>query len=211
MKITSLTILLGIAIFALAGCGGAANSNSNATSNANKTAGNIANAIMNGATPNANASNSNANASNTMGGMTAPKEFMNEAAMGGMAEVALANLAMKKSQDKEVKDFAAKMITDHGKANTELKELAAKKTVTLPTDVGAEHKATMEKLEKLSGAEFDKEYVAAMVKDHEKDVSLFKTQSESGTDADAKAFAAKTLPTLQMHLTMIKDIQGKMK
>jgi putative membrane protein len=68
-----------------------------------------------------------------------------------------------------------------------------------------------DRMSKLSGAEFDREYVNAMVEDHEKDVNLFRMQSESGTDADAKAFAAKTLPTLQMHLKMIQGIQSKMK
>jgi putative membrane protein len=136
---------------------------------------------------------------------------MTEAAKGGMAEVELGKLAVGKAQNPEVKRFAQQMIADHTRANNELKTLAGKKSVTLPTDVGAEHKATMDKLSKLSGAEFDKEYVRAMVEDHEKDVKEFQTQSATSTDADVKAFAAKTLPTLQSHLTMIKGIQGKMK
>jgi len=143
--------------------------------------------------------------------MTAPDGFMTEAAKGGMAEVELSRVATTKSQNAEVKKFANQMIQDHTNANTELKQLAGKKTVTLPTDLDAEHKALKDKLSGLSGAEFDREYVNAMVADHEKSVNLFKTQADGGTDADAKAFAAKTLPKLQAHLDMIKGMQGKMK
>jgi putative membrane protein len=142
--------------------------------------------------------------------MTMPDAFMTEAAKGGMAEVELSRLATTKSKNAEVKKFAQQMIQDHTNANTELKQLAGKKNVTLPTELDAEHKAEKDKLSGLSGAEFDKEYVNAMVADHEKSVSLFKTQANNGTDADAKAFAAKTLPKLQGHLDMIKAMQGKM-
>ena len=103
------------------------------------------------------------------------------------------------------------MIQDHTNANAELKALATKKTVTLPTDLDAEHKALKDKLQGLSGAEFDKAYTAAMVSDHEKTVDLFEAQAGSGSDADAKAFAAKTLPKLKMHLEMIENINGKLK
>jgi putative membrane protein len=136
---------------------------------------------------------------------------MTEAAKGGMAEVQLSTLATTKAQNADVKKFAQQMIQDHTNANAELKQLAGKKNVTLPTDLDAEHKALKDKLSGLSGAEFDKEYVNAMVADHEKSVNLFKTQADGGTDAEAKAFAAKTLPKLQGHLDMVKGMQGKMK
>lgn len=212
MKKISLTVLLSLTVFGLAGCSGSAtNSNGNANTNVNRAMGNVANSILNGATPNSNTTTSNTNMSNSTSSATAPEGFMTEAAKGGMAEVELGKLAVTKAQDPAVKQFAQQMVADHTRANNELKTVAGKKTVTLPTDVGAEHKATMDKLSKLSGAEFDKEYVNEMVKDHEKDVALFQSQADGGTDADTKAFAAKTLPTLKMHLEMIKGIQGKMK
>jgi len=139
------------------------------------------------------------------------KKFMNEAAQGGMAEVKLGELASQKAASADVKAFGTKMVQDHSNANTELKSVAAKKGVTLPADVNAEQKAMYDKLSKLSGAEFDKEYVKGMVADHEKDVAEFKKQSTAAKDADLKAFATKTLPTLESHLSMIKGIQGKMK
>jgi putative membrane protein len=143
--------------------------------------------------------------------MSGDNEFLTEAAQGGMAEVELGKLASTKSQNAEVKKFAEMMVTDHSKANNELKELAAKKNFSLPTEVSAKHKSLMDKLNGLSGAAFDKAYVEAMVDDHEEDTEAFKDESEDGKDADVKAWAGKTLPTLQKHLEMIKAIQSKMK
>jgi len=203
-----------LATMGFAGCSGDDSSTRGTNTNAKMNT-TVSNANSNQAVVvNSNANmmtNSNMNASNSMSSTTAPEGFMTEAAKGGMAEVELSRLATTKAQNADVKKFAQKMIEDHTNANAELKQLAGKKTVTLPTELDAAHKATKDKLAGLSGAEFDKEYVNAMVTDHEKAVSLFKTQSETGTDADAKAFAAKTLPKLQMHLDMIKGIQGKMK
>jgi putative membrane protein len=155
--------------------------------------------------------NSNMSMSNSMSGMTAPNSFMTEAAKGGIAEVELSRVATTKAQNAEVKKFAQQMIQDHTNANAELKQLAGKKNITLPTELDAEHKALKDRLSSLSGAEFDKAYINAMVSDHEKTVNLFKTQADGGTDAETRAFAAKTLPKLQGHLDMVKGIQGKMK
>ncbi len=136
--------------------------------------------------------------------------FMNDAAPGGMAEVELGKMAASKAQNAEVKAFGQKMVDDHSKANDELKQIAAQKKVMLPPDVLPAHKQLMEKLSKLSGADFDKEYVAAMVEAHEKDVAAFENVSKTAADADVKAFATKTLPTLKMHLEMIKAMADKM-
>ena len=136
--------------------------------------------------------------------------FVSEAGEGGMAEVQLASLAVTRSQNPDVKDFGKRMIDDHSKANDELKPIAASKSMTLPKEIGANEKALYDKLSKLSGAEFDKEYVKAMVEDHEKDVKTFQNQAQNGTDPEIKAFAAKTLPILQEHLQMIQNIKAKM-
>ena len=136
--------------------------------------------------------------------------FMNEAAPGGMAEVELGNLAAQKAQSPVVKTFGQLMAKDHSKANEELKQLAAQKKVTLTPGVLPTHKELMDKLSKASGADFDMEYVKAMVAAHEKDVAAFENVSKTAADADVKAFAAKTLPTLKMHLDMIKNMADKM-
>ncbi len=136
--------------------------------------------------------------------------FMNDAAPGSKAEVEMGRMAAKQAKSSEVKQFAARMITDHTKAGDELKQLAQQKKVMLPLEVNPAHKETMAKLSKLNGAEFDRAYVMAMVADHLKDVAAFESVAKGAVDADVKAFAAKTLPTLKEHLQMIRDIAGKM-
>jgi putative membrane protein len=137
--------------------------------------------------------------------------FWNEAAQSGMAEVMLSNLALQKSQNEQVRTFAQQMVTDHTAANSELTSLASTKNVTLPTDVDSKHRSAMDKLNGMSGTDFDKAYMKQMVKDHEAAVKLFQRQADRGDDADAKAFAAKTLPTLQGHLQMARNMNDSMK
>ena len=132
----------------------------------------------------------------------ADRAFVTEAAMGGMAEVELGQLASGKAESGTVKHFAQRMVTDHGKVNDELKTLAQNKNISLPADSGAKHKATKDRLAKLSGAAFDKAYMQEMLADHRKDVGEFQKQSRTAKDPDVKAWAAKTLPTLEEHLQL---------
>lgn len=216
MKILSATVLLSLTVLGSASCSSddssARGSNANTSARINAVAAN-ANAVNSNAATVVNSNTANANGSvvSSTGNMTAPEGFMTEAAKGVMAEVELSRLETTKSQNAEVKKYANQMIQDHTNANAELKQLAGKKGVALPTDLDAEHKGIKDKLSSLSGAYFDKEYVSAMVADHEKSVNLFKAQADGGTDADAKSFAAKTLPKLQMHLDMVKGMQSNMK
>jgi putative membrane protein len=139
------------------------------------------------------------------------KKFMMEAAMGGKAEVAMARLALERSSSDAVKQYAQKMIDDHTKAGEELMEVASMKGITLPMEPDAKHKALMAKMQQMSGAEFDSMYIKmAGVKDHEKMEKLFMSESTKGKDADAKGFAAKTLPTVQMHLSMARQMMTSM-
>jgi putative membrane protein len=138
------------------------------------------------------------------------KEFVTKAGMGGLFEVQAGNLALQKATGADVKTFAQRMVTDHGNANAELAQLATTKGVALPAELAGDHKATLDHLSSLSGAEFDKMYMQHMVEDHNKDVGEFDKASTSATDADLKAWAGKTLPTLKEHQTMAKDIASKM-
>jgi putative membrane protein len=130
--------------------------------------------------------------------------FVKEAAMGGMAEVELGKLAAEKASNADVKKFGQRMVDDHSKANDELKMIAGAKNVTLPSALDAKHKATVDRLSKLSGDAFDRAYMRDMVADHVQDVAAFKRESQAGKDADVKAFASKTLPTLEDHLKMAR-------
>jgi len=136
---------------------------------------------------------------------SADQQFMMKAAQGGLAEVEMGKLAKDHASSQNVKDFGQNMVDDHSKANDELKDLASKKNVTLPTDVDAKDKATMDRLSALNGAAFDKAYMRHMVSDHKKDISEFQKEASSGSDTDVKSWASKTLPTLQHHLQMAED------
>ena len=137
--------------------------------------------------------------------------FAMKAAQGGMTEVQLGQLAADKGTSQEVKDFGSKMVADHGKANDELKSIASSKGITLPDKLDAKHQAMVDKMNGFSDAAFDNSYVAAMVAAHKEDNALFSKEASSGQDADIKAFAAKTDEIVKMHLSMIQDIQSKMK
>jgi putative membrane protein len=139
-------------------------------------------------------------------GVMSDHGFVKEAAIGGMAEVALGQLASTKATNEKVKAFAQRMVADHSKANDELKNLASSKNLTMPASVDAKHKATQDRLAKLSGVAFDLAYVSDMLADHRKDVAAFKHEATAATDTDVKQFAAKTLPTLEEHLKMIEDL-----
>jgi putative membrane protein len=139
------------------------------------------------------------------------QEFVNKAAQGGMAEVVLGQMASSKGTSPDVKNFGNRMVSDHGKANDELKQLAQTKGVTLPADIDDESKKMSDKLSTLSGKDFDKAYISGMVDDHEKDVKEFEKASKDAKDPDLKAWATKTLPTLQDHLKMAKEAKSKLK
>jgi putative membrane protein len=126
------------------------------------------------------------------------------AAQGGMAEVKMGQLAASKGSSDFVKQFGQKMVDDHSKANDQLKAVAAKDNMTLPTDLNAKDQAEYDKLSKLSGSAFDKEYERTMLADHKIDVAAFKKESMSGKNPDLKSFAGDTLPTLQEHLHIIE-------
>ena len=137
--------------------------------------------------------------------------FVMSAARGGMAEVKLGQLALQKASSADVKQFAQHMVDDHSKANESLIALAQRKNIKLSGDMGEENQKVYNKLEKLSGAKFDKAYMKHMVEDHEKDVKEFEEASKDKSKADdIRAWAKETLPTLRNHLQMAKDIEKKL-
>jgi len=136
--------------------------------------------------------------------------FMNDAALGGMAEVEFSKLAKDRALNPRVQHFAEMMINDHGAANNDLKAIAREKNVTLPDNLG-KHQEHLEDLSKKNGAEFDKAYMKMMVSDHKDVVEAFEKCAENGTDPDVKTFASQKLPTLRMHLDSAKAINQSLK
>jgi putative membrane protein len=132
--------------------------------------------------------------------------FVMDAAHAGMAEVELGKLATQKASKDEVKKFGQRMVDDHSKAGDELKSIAQGKNMTWPTEVDAKHKAVADRLTKLSGDAFDRAYMQEMVEGHRKVAAMVRTESTSGKDPEIKAWAAKTLPTVQEHLKEAQDI-----
>lgn len=141
--------------------------------------------------------------------MNMKTEFVREAADISMAEVQLANLAIQKASSQAVKDFAQQMLEDHSTANDQLKDLATGENITIPSAVSSDAQDNIDKLNKLSGTEFDKEYMDQMVKDHEKSVSDFEEASQNVSDPELKAWVDQTLPKLRNHLDMAQSIQRR--
>ena len=140
--------------------------------------------------------------------LAADETFVMKAAKGGMAEVELGKLAVDKGSNDAVKKFGQRMADDHSKANDELAVLVKSKNITLPTEIGPEEKTLRDRLMKLSGPAFDQAYMKAMVSDHVKDIAEFRTESRTGKDPEVKAWAAKTLPTLEEHLKLAREANG---
>ena len=144
-------------------------------------------------------SDSNSNKAKASTLSSADKAFIKDAAKGGMMEVAMGRVAEKNASDNEVKNFGARMVKDHSKANENLKVIAKEENVEWPA-------------EKEAGKwKSDKDYMDAMVKDHEKDLAAFEKEAKDGSDPKVKSFADKTAKTVREHLQMAKEIDTKLK
>jgi len=143
--------------------------------------------------------------------LTAPeKEFLANAARGGMLEVQLGNMAAQKASSNDVKQFGEQMATDHSQLGQKLQQLASNLGFSLPSDLKPEQQNLVSRLEKLTGKAFDSAYIKEMVSDHAKDVSEFERAVSQASNADIKQFASGALPTLRDHLKMAREIAGKL-
>ena len=166
---------------------------------------------------NGNANNQTGNTNqnrndNTGGGMAGMSQqdhkWIMETAMGGLKEVELGRIAAQQGTSDAIKQYGQRMVDDHTKANAELMALATSKGMTLPTELDEKTRADVTKLTAMTGASFDRAYARMMVNDHRKKVDNFEKQSQRGRDPDLKAFATKTLPTVQEHLQMARALPG---
>lgn len=152
-------------------------------------------------------------AQSTAGGAAKPASadvaFMKQAAENGHAEVESSRLALQKSSDAQVKRFAQMMVDDHQRAGAELKALATSKGVEVPDQPSMMQRAKLKLLSASDGAEFSRSYMESMgVEAHKETIELFQKAAKGAEDADVKAFASKTLPTLQKHLSMAQELHG---
>jgi putative membrane protein len=137
------------------------------------------------------------------------KSFVTDAGEAGMAEVKEGLMTVGKTSNTDVQKFGKRMDKDHSKANEELRKIARSKEVEFPTSPSLVQQAKAKLLDGKSGADFDKAYASDAVSDHKDAVKLFAKEAKEGDDADLKAFAAKTLPTLKMHLKMAEELEAK--
>jgi putative membrane protein len=201
--IWGLALLLGCGLWAFAGGELRGQQNSNQNSNSNSNTANSNTSENQNANTRANRNTGATGEQAGTGGLSSQdRDFLMDAAMGGLIEVELGRRAVQQGASDAVKQFGQRMADDHSKANAELMTLATSKGITLPTEIDAKHRGQIRKIANSTGAEFDRAYSKLMLSDHKKDVSAFEKQSTKGTDADIKAFATSTLPTLKEHLQM---------
>jgi putative membrane protein len=134
--------------------------------------------------------------------------FIRNATEANMAEIKLGQLAQEKAQAPEVKNVAKRIVEDHTKAQDELKQIAQQESINLPTDISHKDALTYDRLSKLSGPQFDREYTQEMIKDHQKDISEFKRAEASVKNPASKEYAQRELPTLQAHLELAQHAQA---
>src|ERR1051326_4599712 len=204
-----LAVLVAFGLLAVGGRAGIRADGQN--SNQNSNTGNM-NRSQNRNANRSNRNSSNANATGEQTGMATltshDRDFIMDAAMGGLEEVELGRVAAQQGTSEAVKTFGQRMVDDHSKANQELMTLAQSKGITLPTTLDEKHRTEVTKLSAKTGADFDRAYSKMMLSDHTKDVSEFEKESTKGTDPDLKAFASKTLPTLHEHLQLARTLPG---
>jgi putative membrane protein len=138
-------------------------------------------------------------------------EYAVNAADGGMFEVQLGQLAANNGSTPGVKQLGQMMVTDHSKANEELKALAATKNISLPVVISDKLQKKYDDCANKSGVDFDKAYASAMVSAHKDDIDLFKKEADKGKDSELKAFAGGKLPVLNHHLEMAKSTEEALK
>ena len=138
----------------------------------------------------------------------ADRTFVTEAAQGGMMEVQMGKLAQQQGQSDGVKQFGKRLEEDHAKANDELKAIAQKLGVDVPASLDKKHQAKVDKMSKVKAQDFDRQFAKAMVDDHQKDVKQFRQQADKGKNPELKQFASKTVPTLEEHLKIARELAG---
>ncbi|HXH07553.1 MAG TPA: DUF4142 domain-containing protein [Vicinamibacterales bacterium] len=138
------------------------------------------------------------------------RDFIEAAVADGLAEVELGRLAQERASDPEVKTFAERMIRDHRRAHDQLARLAAQLNVPAPPALEEDQRDLVDRLSKLKGGEFDREYIEAMIDDHEKAVDRFEEMAKADGPPELVSFASSTLPTLREHLQEAERIQQRL-
>ncbi len=136
------------------------------------------------------------------------RNFVRHATEAGLAQVELGKLAQEKGSSAAVKDFGKRMVEEHGKANEELGQMAAKANLLPATEMSRKARKNRDKLAKLSGPEFDRAYSKMAISDHKDEVKEFEREARAGNVPEVKAFASKNLPSHQEHLKLAEQLES---
>jgi predicted outer membrane protein len=134
------------------------------------------------------------------------RQFVRKAAGDGMAELELARLALQRATHPAVRAFANRIVQDHAQGHAELMTLAQRRGIEVPATFDASQQAMRQRLASLSGADFDRAFMQEMTRDHTQDVAEFERATQIVTDPEIRAWATRTLPTLQQHLAMAREV-----
>ena len=200
------TLLVSLFCFGLAiGCSSnKASTPDNASSNSSAQPASSANPS------NSAANSSSSNTANSASSSNPDQQFVNDAAKGNREEVVIGKMVVSKAGSPDVKRFAQMMVDDHTKALNQLQQVASKKNLTVPDGLPDDAKDLQDKVSSESGKQLDKDYMDAMVQDHQKDVQEFQQATQNVQDTDVKQWATKTLPVLQKHLDRAQQIDNKL-
>ncbi len=136
----------------------------------------------------------------------ADKEFVTFAGQTDMTEAHFGQLAQDQASGQDVKDYGQMLVTDHTKDYNTLTAVATKIGADVPKGIDAMHMKMIDPVAKMKGRAFDHHFLMDMVKGHEQALAKYKKEADSGDNADLKAYAAATLPTLQMHLQKAEEL-----
>ena len=142
----------------------------------------------------------------TQGDISADMGFVREAASGNLMEIQLGQLAQNKASNPAVKQFAQRMVADHNNLENQLTSVASSGGQSFTPTMDSRHQNQINKLQGLSGAEFDRNYMSLMIRAHQRDVNNFQTQSQSANSAQVRTLATNSLPVLQQHLSLAQQV-----
>jgi len=131
--------------------------------------------------------------------------FIQKAAEANLTEAELAKLAAQKSENNQIKQFADHLQMDHQNANQKLQSIARSQGVQIPQSLDPKHRSELNRLQKLTATEFDREFIITSLRDHVRTIALFQKEAQQGRDAAIKQYAQDMLPALNQHLDMAKD------
>lgn len=140
-----------------------------------------------------------------------PENFVVRAAIANLAEISASELALEKSADASIRDFAKRLITDHRQAQAKLRAVGAEGKVALPGTVDEEHRKQQQKLSELVGAEFDRTYLEQMYAGHEQALQLFQDATHADLPASHQRYAAQTSAIVHSHLTALEELRSRTK